>query len=33
MYSKIIINGELEIVTGLHIGTGGEFSAIGQMQK
>lgn len=29
MYSKIIINGELEIVTGLHIGTGGEFSAIG----
>lgn len=29
MYSKIIINGELETVTGLHIGTGGEFSAIG----
>lgn len=29
MYSKIIINGELEIVTGLHIGTGREFSAIG----
>ncbi len=33
MYSKIIINGELEIVTGLHIGTGGEFSAIGAVDS
>ncbi len=29
MYSKISINGIIETVTGLHIGTGGEFSAIG----
>lgn len=33
MYSKIIINGELETVTGLHIGTGGEFSAIGAVDS
>ena len=29
MYSKISINGTIETVTGLHIGTGGEYSAIG----
>ena len=29
MYSKISINGMIETVTGLHIGTGGEYSAIG----
>ena len=29
MYSKIEINGIIETATGLHIGTGGEYSAIG----
>lgn len=29
MYSKIAITGMIETVTGLHIGTGGEYSAIG----
>ena len=29
MYSKIAITGIIETVTGLHIGTGGEYSAIG----
>ena len=29
MYAKILIQGKLEIVTGLHIGTGGTYSAIG----
>ena len=29
MYSKIAIKGTIETVTGLHIGTGGEYSAIG----
>ena len=29
MYSKISINGTIKTVTGLHIGTGGEYSAIG----
>lgn len=29
MYSKIAINGIIKTVTGLHIGTGGEYSAIG----
>ena len=29
MYSKIVIKGKLETVTGLHIGTGGAYSAIG----
>lgn len=29
MYTKIIICGTLEILTGLHIGTGGELAAIG----
>lgn len=29
MFSKILIKGELETVTGLHIGTGGAYSAIG----
>ena len=29
MLNKISINGEIELLTGLHIGTGGEFAAIG----
>ncbi|MCM1578182.1 MAG: type III-A CRISPR-associated RAMP protein Csm3 [Ruminococcus sp.] len=29
MYSKILIGGRIETVTGLHIGTGGDYSAIG----
>ena len=29
MLNKIKINGEIELLTGLHIGTGGEFAAIG----
>lgn len=29
MYSKILISGSIETVTGLHIGTGGDFAAIG----
>lgn len=29
MFSKILISGELEVLTGMHIGTGGEFAAIG----
>lgn len=30
MLNKIRINGEIELLTGLHIGTGGEFAAIGE---
>ncbi len=33
MFGKIIINGTIEVVTGLHIGTGGEFSAIGAVDS
>lgn len=29
MYAKLLITGKLEILTGLHIGTGGSYSAIG----
>lgn len=29
MFSKIMISGKIEVLTGMHIGTGGEFSAIG----
>ena len=29
MYGKILISGKIELVTGMHIGTGGEFAAIG----
>lgn len=29
MFAKIMISGKIEVVTGMHIGTGGEFSAIG----
>ncbi len=29
MFSKILISGKIETVTGLHIGTGGDYSAIG----
>lgn len=33
MYSKIKVSGEIEVVTGLHIGSGGEFSAIGAVDS
>lgn len=33
MFSKIRICGEIEILTGMHIGTGGEFSAIGAVDS
>lgn len=33
MNNKILINGEIETVTGLHIGTGGEFAAIGAIDS
>ena len=29
MYAKLLIEGKMEILTGLHIGTGGSYSAIG----
>jgi len=29
MFKKIIIKGSIEVITGMHIGTGGEFAAIG----
>ena len=29
MFSKIMIKGEIEVITGMHIGTGGEIAAIG----
>lgn len=29
MFGKILIKGEIELLTGMHIGTGGEFAAIG----
>ena len=33
MFSKIMISGEIEILTGMHIGTGGEFAAIGAVDS
>lgn len=33
MFSKIIITGEIELLTGMHIGTGGEFAAIGAVDS
>lgn len=33
MYSKVKISGRIKIVTGLHIGTGGEYSAIGAVDS
>lgn len=33
MYTKIRIIGEIEVITGLHIGSGGEFSAIGAVDS
>lgn len=33
MNSKIVINGTIEIKTGMHIGTGGEFAAIGAIDS
>lgn len=29
MFAKILIHGKLEVVTGMHIGTGGDYAAIG----
>lgn len=28
MFSKILISGEIELLTGMHTGTGGEYAAI-----
>lgn len=33
MFSKILISGEIEVLTGLHIGTGGEYAAIGAVDS
>ncbi len=33
MFSKIMISGEIEVLTGMHIGTGGEFAAIGAVDS
>ncbi len=33
MFGKILISGEIELLTGLHIGTGGEYSAIGAVDS
>lgn len=33
MFGKIVIKGNIELVTGMHIGTGGEFSAIGAVDS
>lgn len=33
MFSKILIRGEIEVLTGMHIGTGGEFAAIGAVDS
>lgn len=33
MFAKILIKGKIQIVTGMHIGTGGEFAAIGAVDS
>lgn len=33
MFAKILIKGKIELVTGMHIGTGGEFAAIGAVDS
>lgn len=33
MFGKILISGEIELLTGMHIGTGGEFAAIGAIDS
>lgn len=33
MFGKILISGEIELLTGMHIGTGGEFAAIGAVDS
>lgn len=33
MFGKIMIKGQIELVTGMHIGTGGEFAAIGAVDS
>ncbi len=33
MFAKILIKGKIQLVTGMHIGTGGEFAAIGTVDS
>jgi CRISPR-associated protein Csm3 len=33
MFAKILIKAEIEVKTGMHIGTGGEFAAIGAVDS
>ncbi|MBR1738100.1 MAG: type III-A CRISPR-associated RAMP protein Csm3 [Firmicutes bacterium] len=33
MFAKILIKGKIELITGMHIGTGGEFAAIGAVDS
>ncbi|MGN0536970.1 MAG: type III-A CRISPR-associated RAMP protein Csm3 [Acutalibacteraceae bacterium] len=33
MFAKILIHGKLEVVTGMHIGTGGDYAAIGAVDS
>ncbi|MBP1547075.1 MAG: type III-A CRISPR-associated RAMP protein Csm3 [Oscillospiraceae bacterium] len=33
MFGKILIKGKIELLTGMHIGTGGEFAAIGAVDS
>ena len=33
MFGKILITGQIEVITGMHIGTGGDFSAIGAVDS
>ena len=33
MFAKILIKGKIKLVTGMHIGTGGEFAAIGAVDS
>lgn len=33
MFAKILISGKLEVVTGMHIGAGGDFAAIGAVDS
>lgn len=33
MFAKILISGKIELVTGMHIGTGGEYAAIGAVDS
>ena len=33
MFDKILITGEIEVITGMHIGAGGEYAAIGDIDS